>query len=533
MGTFLKLCYSPLNFTAGGSSYLAPDASFEVWYNGDFGLCFEYLTFSCFLGAVFCVISGMYAGCSHTKLKRKRKPYVLILRGLISLSILLTWVADLVGGFWLSLGRPYSVLLSVCVQVLAWSMHLYCLWVLGSSVTHHGRGPLNLVAAWLLTFVGSILQLRTTIRWKMNNVPYLRSSLPIEETYFSEFSVIVVYLIFSFQCLYAVSLVLKVPKVTGKDVLVKPVSIGKINQKKTEWTDDAEQSVREHLISSEWPAVHAPSSYGSVPHLEDVRGKVLHDHRHGNLDAVEDSINIFSCLSFWWVEPLMRRGALGLLRNPEDLLKLPASLSTSKIREKFRSIRRMHVGERGIQEIENTASPAGKSQVNGLVGAGQNKVTCDKEVDSDNESWYDSLSQHNVEGVISGDDDTMPTKVTNMVEERRVGDVKEMESVFWSLNRAFGLHFYPLGILKLLADMLGFAGPLLLHALVAFMENSTVSVCVCVCVCEGVEVGRLYFKVFFFSWSYRSLYPMVTTMPLGCFCLLYLGHSLLLTLTTR
>ena len=50
----------------------------------------------------------------------------------------------------------------------------------------------------------------------------------------------------------------------------------------------------------------------------------------------------------------------------------------------------------------------------------------------------------------------------------------EAESIFWSLNKAFGLHFYLLGVLKLLADMIGFAGPLLLHALVSFMENRTV-----------------------------------------------------------
>ena len=36
-------------------------------------------------------------------------------------------------------------------------------------------------------------------------------------------------------------------------------------------------------------------------------------------------------------------------------------------------------------------------------------------------------------------------------------------SLFWSLNRTFGLHFYPLEVLKLVADMLGFAGPLLLQ----------------------------------------------------------------------
>ena len=47
--------------------------------------------------------------------------------------------------------------------------------------------------------------------------------------------------------------------------------------------------------------------------------------------------------------------------------------------------------------------------------------------------------------------------------------------LFWALNRAFGLHYYPLGLLKFTTDMLGFAGPLLLYQLVSFIENKKVS----------------------------------------------------------
>uniref|UniRef100_A0A8C9VU54 ATP-binding cassette, sub-family C (CFTR/MRP), member 10 n=1 Tax=Scleropages formosus TaxID=113540 RepID=A0A8C9VU54_SCLFO len=40
------------------------------------------------------------------------------------------------------------------------------------------------------------------------------------------------------------------------------------------------------------------------------------------------------------------------------------------------------------------------------------------------------------------------------------------------LHKAFGLKYYLLGVVKLLGNMLGFAGPLLLSSLVAFMEDS-------------------------------------------------------------
>ena len=42
-----------------------------------------------------------------------------------------------------------------------------------------------------------------------------------------------------------------------------------------------------------------------------------------------------------------------------------------------------------------------------------------------------------------------------------------------ALNFAFGWEYYSLGILKLLADGFGFAGPLLLNQLVSFIEKKT------------------------------------------------------------
>lgn len=39
------------------------------------------------------------------------------------------------------------------------------------------------------------------------------------------------------------------------------------------------------------------------------------------------------------------------------------------------------------------------------------------------------------------------------------------------LHKCFGVQFYSIGVLKLVGDGLGFAGPLLLHELVTFIEN--------------------------------------------------------------
>lgn len=47
-------------------------------------------------------------------------------------------------------------------------------------------------------------------------------------------------------------------------------------------------------------------------------------------------------------------------------------------------------------------------------------------------------------------------------------------SLFKALHSCFGFEFYIIGVLKLLADVSGFAGPLLLNKLVVFIEDPTI-----------------------------------------------------------
>lgn len=51
--------------------------------------------------------------------------------------------------------------------------------------------------------------------------------------------------------------------------------------------------------------------------------------------------------------------------------------------------------------------------------------------------------------------------------------INSSRTMFWALNKAFGKEFYAIGILRLMADMSGFAGPLLLGGLLR--ENSSES----------------------------------------------------------
>lgn len=446
MKNYLELCYHPiLNSTPNSNSSVRHSAPFTVWYKKDFGLCFEYIVFVAFLGALFGTASAFYAGVKHTKISRRRKSATLVLRGLVSLCILATTLVNFVGSFWLSKGRPYSVTLSQAVLMVGWTVHLAYLWVLASSVTHYGRGPANLNVLWILLFTGNILQLRTTIRWQVHPDYYQRSSLPISQAYFSELSDITTYVLFGLQCLYGLTLFLKVGRVTGDNIKMSPPfqssSLNRENRYST-WSDDADKSVRQHLISAEWNTERVSSLYGSITASYDSGLTRVVDF--GNVDATEDGTNPLSLLSFWWVGPLMRRGALGLLQKPEDLLQLPKSLGTSRVRRRFQELRGTSEGEPGSAR-RGVGQGDGVGEREHFGGSGHGSPTC---------------------ATTAGGADMRSGRDCQAVSKW---------SLFHSLNRAFGLHYYPLGVLKLLSDMLGFAGPLLLHALVSFMEEKTVS----------------------------------------------------------
>ena len=456
---YLSLCYSPF---IGKSSYNhSAFENFTLWYKGDLEPCFEYLVFLGILGAVFGVVSAFYAGIKHTKLSRKRKSPVLVVRGFASFCILVTFLVDFVGSFWLSSGRPYSVMLSLVVLVIAWTMHLFFIWVLSCSVSHYGWGPLNLNAVWVVVFVGSILQVRTAIRWRLHPNLYQQ----VEQAYFTEFSEVIVYILFGLHCLYGLTIFFKVSRVIGDNVRMFPAHQASVNRDKLQWSEDTEGSERQNLVTSEWKSEHVPTSYGSIASSCDSRQ--MREMDFGKIEASEDNANLLSRLSFWWVGPLLRRGALGLLQKPGDLVMLPKSLKTSKLRKQFQLAC-------GVSEAAHLFQKTGKGRCDGSdAETNRNEVENCESVESDvSESWQESLVVN-----MKGPTPSAKEQIRRQKRQRRSRETsgRSSSSLLRSLNRSFGLHYYPLGVLKLVADMLGFAGPLLLHALVSFMENTSVS----------------------------------------------------------
>ncbi|CAB3994460.1 multidrug resistance-associated 7-like [Paramuricea clavata] len=128
------------------------------------------------------------------------------------------------------------------------------------------------------------------------------------------------------------------------------------------------------------------------------------------LNKVDENSGLLSRTTFWWVYKLMKKGLEGKLKNAEDLFYLPSSLSTKEIAGAFHRV---------LQTLR--------------------KSLC-----------RDSTSDDGSQG--------------------KQGNLKK-RLLLRALHKAFGVRYYSIGILKFVGDCLGFAGPLLLHALVSFMEN--------------------------------------------------------------
>ena len=79
--------------------------------------------------------------------------------------------------------------------------------------------------------------------------------------------------------------------------------------------------------------------------------------------------------------------------------------------------------------------------------------------------------------------------------------MNETQSVVMSLHRCFGSSFYLLGLLKFTGDALGFVGPLVLSALVQFIDNKTepmifgyfCAAALCIASFTGINTNRSFF----------------------------------------
>ncbi|XP_053191606.1 ATP-binding cassette sub-family C member 10 isoform X2 [Scomber japonicus] len=150
--------------------------------------------------------------------------------------------------------------------------------------------------------------------------------------------------------------------------------------------------------------------------------------------VAEDGSSCVSRLFYLWLTPLLRRGQRGELDRPADVYHLPRKLRTSVICRYFHQC--WEACRRGA-----------------AVQSGQDQ-------------WPRPVSSSLLNGSWSSHYQEEPLELE--------GDVRLLRV----LHKAFGLRYYLLGLLKLVVNLLSFAGPLLLSSLVNFMEE------------EGAPVSR-------------------------------------------
>ena len=191
-------------------------------------------------------------------------------------------------------------------------------------------------------------------------------------------------------------------------------------------------SIQASLSGERRPLLRSVSSHGTF-------------YSGSGIGIAEDKSNFLSRLVFWWVKPLMIKGYKGEIQQPEDLFLLPQSLSTTKIKWIF---------HRALYSIDpHTESDSETNESSGFRA--------------------DSL-QHDVRFIQRVSPIAKSLK-SDFYSSKKQPDRKQ-RTLLSALNHAFGLQYYSIGLLKLFGDCLGFAGPLLLHALVSYMENRNVGI---------------------------------------------------------
>lgn len=176
--------------------------------------------------------------------------------------------------------------------------------------------------------------------------------------------------------------------------------------------------------------------------------------------VAEDGSGWLSRLFYLWLSPLLQRGQQGELDKPSDVYHLPQKLRTSVVCSHFR--RCWEACQQGAPVRDTWPVPVSGSNLQ-------------------SGSWSSAHLHHQQEG--------------HEVLELR-GDVRLLKV----LHKAFGVQFYLLGALKLMVNVLSFAGPLLLSSLVNFMEDKTASLS------TGAWCAAGLFATTFFACIFRNVY---------------------------
>ncbi|XP_045447338.1 ATP-binding cassette sub-family C member 10 [Melitaea cinxia] len=186
------------------------------------------------------------------------------------------------------------------------------------------------------------------------------------------------------------------------------------------------------------PTFYSPCLVGSQ-HSHSEYTPLLPQVDEGVLGTAMQGASWWSKLTFTWVNPLLQKGFENKLQDPEELYDIPARYRCSYIGAKMdRAL---------IGNVDNYHQFA-EVPHEPFIGSG-----------------YGSTG------------DTQPSISTPVTPTARVlirPTRRQNVSLLRALHHCFAVQFYSIGMLKLVADMAGFAGPILLNKLVTFVEDESI-----------------------------------------------------------
>ena len=435
--------------------------------------------------ALFGMLSVFYAGLYRAKHSRRHKrPMIVIIRMFIAVLIAINSLAEFVIAFWMFRQRPYAVVTSELVTVLSWCCHAVSLWIFSTSLAYNGRGPLLLNSCWYLTFIASILHFHSVIRWTQHPTQYQHTAP--SDMYFTLLSRLTTYIHMGLQILYGISFIFSVSP--DKDSISQNQSVQSSDRysrqvgketsiQSTIDTNSSAEDEEDVLVREKQPLLNTSQGNRSTNYGGLATGS--HKDNDNISNAYEDSANCFSLLLFWWVWPLLRRGAMGYLETITDLPPLPRFLKTSYIRTKFKNVLLKKLQARPDTNVrkQNEHSEREKETPTG--------ASKDHEALIESEVMLRSVTRSTPTPIHTPTPESITTNTSNSTGKQSTDNKKDAAGsddestsllfLFSAINSAFGWHYYPLGLLKLITDLLGFAGPLLLYQLVSFIENKKVS----------------------------------------------------------
>ncbi|XP_038072640.1 multidrug resistance-associated protein 7-like [Patiria miniata] len=436
-----------------------PNNNSLFWPDKTYGYCKETLVFDLTSYALLALASGIYIGyIQHTEnenLKRSRA-----VRARLFVSFVTSFLPVL--GVILSLTHateslpPVQYLIDSCA-FFGWLLHaLYLLKLRGKGI-EHVRGHAPVLLSWSLTLLSTVVKVARVIR----NLAHE------ERVELDEITRILTFVQFALQLLYLVSL-LPSPRCVRKNY---------------------ERSQRRLIF----PSINDDVMDETSPLLGNKSRSCDEDESCliSDLGVAEEQAGFLSQLFLWWIQPLMRRGAQGKLRNPDDVFSLPKSLQTLSVERFFDRI--LHGNDHEAQEVTESS------------GSYQS-TDCQKP--------RPPLISEKQLHIYSGKNDSKPSGRPTLLR---------------ALLRAFGVRYFSLGIVKLVGDSLSFSGPLLLNALLSFMENSN----------EPILNGWLYafglcltslISTFIFSRYIYWIFKIITRMRAALVTSIY-NKALVVSLT--